>query len=185
MNFSRLSIPEIIECNPLVHHDNRGYFMETFNREKLETFLGYSINFSQENQTSSNRGVLRGLHYQTPPFSQNKLVRVASGSVLDVVVDLRKYSPTFGNYLSVKISAKNRKQLFIPAGFAHGFLALEDETVFVYMVDNDYNPNYERGIAFDDKALAIDWGFDFNKLILSEKDSQLPLFKDADYYYKL
>ena len=182
MKFSRLEIPEIIECQPLVHTDSRGYFMETLIQNKLEIFLGHSINFCQENQTNSSRGVVRGLHYQIPPFAQNKLVRVVRGAILDVIVDIRKDSPTFGNHLSVEISAENNKQLFIPVGFAHGFVSLEDETVFVYKVDNYYNPESERGIIYNDKQLAIDWRFDPNKLIISKKDFNLPAFKNADYY---
>tara|TARA_Y100001933_G_C18830215_1_gene493086 strand:+ start:60 stop:620 length:561 start_codon:yes stop_codon:yes gene_type:complete len=182
MKFSRLSIPDIVECQPFIHKDDRGYFMETLIHDKLESFLGFKINFCQENQTNSSRGVLRGLHYQIAPFAQNKLVRVVNGAVLDVIVDVRKKSPTFGSHVSIEISAKNKKQLFIPAGFAHGFVALTDNTVFLYKVDNYYKPICERGIAYDDRDLAIDWRFNINELKLSEKDANLPLFKNADYY---
>ena len=185
MNFKKLEIPDIILCEPTVYNDERGYFMETLVHDRLESFLGFQINFCQENQTYSSRGVLRGLHYQMAPFAQNKLVRVVSGAVLDVIVDVRKNSPTFGNYLSIEISAKNKKQLFIRLGFAHGFVALMDNTVFIYKVDNYYNPASERGIAYDDKNLAIDWMLKSTELKLSEKDSKLPLFKNADYYESL
>ncbi len=182
MKFTRLNIPDIVLCQPTLHTDNRGYLMETLIQHKLEDFISSDLNFCQENQTKSSRGVLRGLHYQIPPFAQNKLVRVIRGAVLDVVVDVRKTSPTFGNYISIEISEKNKKQLFIPAGFAHGFVALVDNTIFVYKTDNYYNPESERGIIFDDEYLAIDWGIKFDKLKLSQKDHKLPQFKDADYF---
>ena len=171
MNFVRTQIPDVIIIEPLVHGDHRGYFVETFVSNKLEEFLGYQINFCQDNESKSSKGVLRGLHYQLPPHAQTKLVRVISGRVLDVAVDIRKNSPTFGKYVAVELSDENKKQLLIPRGFAHGFVVLEDDTVFAYKVDNYYSPECDRGIAFDDKNLNIDWILNHNELNLSAKDT--------------
>lgn len=182
MKFKKLEIPEIILCEPTVHNDERGYFTEIFKQNELELFLGHSVNFIQENETKSSFGVLRGLHYQLNPHSQTKLVRVSKGAVLDVVVDLRKDSPTFGKHIAVELTSENKKQLFIPSGFAHGFIVLEDETRFVYKVDNYYFPDSERGIAFDDPELAIDWKLKKIDIKLSKKDSDLPLFNQAEYF---
>ncbi len=156
MTFTRTAIPDVVIIEPKVHGDSRGYFVETFRQDKLEEFLGYQINFCQDNESKSSKGVLRGLHYQLPPHAQTKLVRVISGRVLDVAVDIRKNSPTFGKYVAVELSGENKKQLLIPRGFAHGFVVLEDDTVFAYKVDNYYSPECDRGIAFDDKNLNID-----------------------------
>jgi dTDP-4-dehydrorhamnose 3,5-epimerase len=182
MRFTKLEIPDVILIEPLVYDDDRGYFTETFRQDKLNTFLGYDINFVQENETKSSYGVLRGLHYQNAPYGQTKLVRVNNGAVLDVVVDVRLGSPTFGKHLCIEISAKNKKQLFIPAGFAHGFVVLEDNTNFLYRVDNYYDSKSERGIIFNDKDLGIDWQLSLEDIKLSDKDTKQPLFKDADYY---
>ena len=182
MKFTKLEIPDVIVCEPSVYSDKRGYFTETFRQDKLNTFLGYDINFVLENETKSSYGVLRGLHYQNAPYGQTKLVRVNNGAVLDVVVDVRLGSPTFGKHLCIKISAKNKKQLFIPAGFAHGFVVLEDNTNFLYRVDNYYDSKSERGIIFNDKDLGIDWQLSLEDIKLSDKDTKQPLFKDADYY---
>lgn len=182
MHFKRLKIPDIILCEPSVFEDERGYFTEIFKYNELESFLGLSVNFCQENETKSSYGVLRGLHYQLKPYSQTKLVRVTQGAVLDVVVDLRKDSLTFGEHISVELSAENKKQLFIPAGFAHGFVVLKDETKFLYKVDNYYSPERERGIAFDDPELGIDWRLQPTEIILSKKDSNLPLFSQVEYF---
>ena len=157
MKFTRTNIQDVIICEPKVHGDNRGYFVETFRIDKLEEFLGYKINFCQDNESKSSKGVLRGLHYQLAPDAQTKLVRVIQGSVLDVAVDIRKNSPTFGQYVSVKLTSENKKQLLIPRGFAHGFVVLEDDTIFAYKVDNYYSPQNDRGIAFDDENLGINW----------------------------
>ena len=170
MNFIKTDIPEIVIIEPKVHGDERGYFVETFREDKLEEFLGYKINFCQDNESKSSRGVLRGLHYQLHPASQTKLVRVISGSVLDVAVDIRKNSPTFGKHVAVELTATNKKQMLVPRGFAHGFVVLEDDTIFAYKVDNYYSPQNDRGIAFDDEALAIDWKIPHAKLNLSAKD---------------
>ncbi len=173
MQFIRTAIPDVVMIEPKVHGDSRGYFVETFVSNKLEEFLGYQINFCQDNESKSSKGVLRGLHYQLPPHAQTKLVRVISGRVLDVAVDIRKNSPTFGKYVAVELSGENKKQLLIPRGFAHGFVVLEDDTVFAYKVDNYYSPECDRGIAFDDKNLNIDWILNHNELNLSAKDTKL------------
>ncbi|MFW2602062.1 dTDP-4-dehydrorhamnose 3,5-epimerase, partial [Aliarcobacter butzleri] len=157
MIFLKTSIPDVVVIEPKVHGDARGYFVETFRADKLEEFLGYKINFCQDNESKSSKGVLRGLHYQLAPFAQTKLVRVIKGKVLDVAVDIRKNSPTFGKYVAVLLSAENKKQLLVPRGFAHGFVVLEDDTVFAYKVDNYYSPECDRGIAYDDESLNIDW----------------------------
>ena len=182
MKFTKLEIPEVILIEPLVYNDDRGYFTETFKQNKLEEFLGRSIKFCQENETKSSYGVLRGLHYQLKPHAQTKLVRVTQGAVLDVVVDLRKGSSSFGKHISVKLSEDNKRQLFIPAGFAHGFVVLKEDTKFLYRVDNYYNPEVERGIAFNDPALGIDWKLNQNDLKLSIKDSNLPIFSKAEHF---
>ena len=181
MNFTRLTIPDVILCEPEVFGDDRGYFIESFRQDKLDAFLGYSINFCQDNESKSSYGVLRGLHYQLAPYAQTKLVRVIQGSVLDVAVDIRKGSPTFGQHVAVVLTAKNKKQLLVPRGFAHGFIVLSTEAIFAYKVDNYYSPECDRGIAFDDATLAIDWQLKTSDLQLSIKDLKQPLFKDADY----
>ena len=139
MNFTRLEIPEVILCEPKILSDERGYFSETFRHDKLEEFLGYSVNFCQENESKSSYGVLRGLHYQLAPYAQTKLVRVLQGAVLDVSVDLRKDSPTFGKHIVIELSEENKKQILIPKGFAHGFITLSKEAVLTYKVDNYYH----------------------------------------------
>ena len=174
MTFTRTEIPDVVVIEPTVHGDSRGYFVETFRQDKLEEFLGYKINFCQDNESKSSKGVLRGLHYQLPPHAQTKLVRVIQGRVLDVAVDIRRNSPTFGKYVAVLLSAENKKQLLVPRGFAHGFVVLEDDTVFAYKVDNYYSPQCDRGIAFDDKNLNIDWILNHNELNLSAKDTKQP-----------
>ena len=178
MNFIRTNIPDVIIIEPLVHGDDRGYFVETFRADKLEAFLGFKLNFGQDNESKSSRGVLRGLHYQLPPHAQSKLVRVIQGRVLDVAVDIRKNSPTFGQHVAVELSAENKKQLLIPRGFAHGFVVLEDDTIFAYKVDNYYSPQCDRGIAFDDENLNIDWILNHNELNLSAKDIKQPKLFD-------
>lgn len=182
MKFTRLEIPDVILCEPQVFGDTRGYFSETFRQDKIDAFLGFNINFCQDNESKSSMGVLRGLHYQLAPYAQTKLVRVITGSVLDVAVDIRKGSPTFGQHVAVELSAENKKQLLVPRGFAHGFVVLSEEAIFSYKVDNYYHPESDRGIAFNDKSLGIDWKLNSNKLRLSEKDLKQPLFKNADYF---
>ena len=182
MKFSRCKIEDVVLIEPKVFGDERGYFVETYREDKLEEFLGFKIDFCQDNESKSNRGVLRGLHYQLPPFTQSKLVRVVRGKVLDVAVDIRVGSPTFRKYVAVELSGENKRQLFIPRGFAHGFLVLEDDTIFTYKVDNYYAPDYDRGIRFDDKDLKIDWSFDRDKLLLSNKDRALPSLSEAELF---
>jgi len=179
MKFIRTEIPDIVIIEPKVHGDDRGYFVETFRADKLEEFLGYKINFCQDNESKSSRGVLRGLHYQLHPAAQTKLVRVIQGSVLDVAVDIRKGSSTFGKHISVKLNADNKRQLLVPRGFAHGFVVLEDDTVFSYKVDNYYSPQNDRGIAFDDSSISIDWIISHAELHLSAKDTTQPLLSEA------
>ena len=178
MTFTRTEIPDVVIIEPTVHGDSRGYFVETFRQDKLEEFLGYKINFCQDNESKSSKGVLRGLHYQLPPHAQTKLVRVIQGRVLDVAVDIRRNSPTFGKYVAVLLSAENKKQLLVPRGFAHGFVVLEDDTIFAYKVDNYYSPQCDRGIAFDDENLNIDWILNHNELNLSAKDTKQPKLFD-------
>ena len=180
MTFTRTAIPDVVIIEPKVHGDSRGYFVETFVSNKLEEFLGYQINFCQDNESKSSKGVLRGLHYQLPPFAQTKLVRVIHGRVLDVAVDIRKNSPTFGKYVAIELSGENKKQLLIPRGFAHGFVVLEDDTVFAYKVDNYYSPECDRGIAFDDKNLNIDWILKKEELNLSAKDTKQPKLNETN-----
>jgi len=183
MNFIRTDIPDVVIVEPKVHGDERGYFVETFRADKLEEFLGYKINFCQDNESKSSRGVLRGLHYQLHPSAQTKLVRVITGKVLDVAVDIRKGSPTFGKYVAVELSAENKKQLLVPRGFAHGFVVLEDDTIFAYKVDNYYSPKNDRGILFSDEALGIDWKLSHSELNLSAKDKvQVKLADTKDLF---
>ena len=183
MNFIRTHIPDVVIIEPTVHGDDRGYFVETFRADKLEEFLGYTINFCQDNESKSSRGVLRGLHYQLHPDAQTKLVRVIQGSVLDVAVDIRKGSPTFGQYIAIELTAENKKQMLVPRGFAHGFVVLEDDTVFAYKVDSYYSPENDRGIAFDDVNLKIDWQIPHAELNLSAKDKVQPkLHETSDLF---
>jgi len=182
MQFIRTEIEDVVIIEPKVHGDERGYFVETYRQDKLEEFLGFKVNFCQDNESKSSKGVLRGLHYQLAPFAQTKLVRVIQGRVLDVAVDIRDGSPTFGEYVAVELSAENKRQLFVPRGFAHGFVVLEDETIFAYKVDNYYSPENDRGIAFDDEFIGIEWPLPIEELKLSEKDKKQPLLAHADLF---
>jgi dTDP-4-dehydrorhamnose 3,5-epimerase len=179
MNFNRTHIKDVVIIEPQVHGDDRGYFVETFRQDKLNDFLGFNINFKQDNESKSGKGVLRGLHYQLAPAAQTKLVRVIQGSVLDVALDIRKGSSTFGQHVAVELTAQNKKQLFVPRGFAHGFIVLENDTVFAYKVDNYYSPENDRGIDFKDPALHIDWQLEEGQLKLSAKDKVQPLLSDV------
>lgn len=178
---------KIIETNlsgcfliePKLFHDERGYFMESFNEKTFNEILNTSIHFVQDNQSVSTKGVLRGLHYQTGAHAQAKLVRVLEGSVLDIALDIRPNSPTYGQHFSVELSAENQKQLFVPKGFAHGFLVLSERATFFYKCDHYYHKESEAGIKFDDPALNIDWNFSREQLIVSEKDILQPLFENA------
>jgi dTDP-4-dehydrorhamnose 3,5-epimerase len=180
MQFTRTKIEDVVIIEPKVHGDDRGYFVETFRADKLEEFLGFKLNFGQDNESKSSKGVLRGLHYQLPPHAQTKLVRVIQGRVLDVAVDIRRNSPTFGQHVAVELSAENKKQLLVPRGFAHGFVVLEDDTIFAYKVDNYYSPECDRGIAFDDESLNIDWILKKEELKLSEKDTKQPKLNETN-----
>ncbi len=182
MKFTRTKIEDVIIIEPKVHGDERGYFVETYRQDKLEEFLGFKVNFCQDNESKSSKGVIRGLHYQLAPFAQTKLVRVIKGRVLDVAVDIREGSPTFGEYVAVELSEENKKQLFVPRGFAHGFVVLEDDTIFAYKVDNYYSPENDRGILYSDPTIGIDWILESSELKLSDKDTKQPLLKDADLF---
>ena len=174
MEFIKQKILGIVLIKPTIHGDDRGYFIETFRQDLFEKTIGYKVNFVQDNESKSAKGVLRGLHYQLPPYTQAKLVRVIEGRVLDVAVDIRKSSPTFGQHVSVELTGENKHQLFVPHGFAHGFVVLSDSATFAYKVDNYYAPEYDKGIIFNDKQLAIDWMLPNQILQLSEKDLDLP-----------
>lgn len=163
---------------PKVFGDSRGYFFESFNQKAFEAATGIHINFVQDNQSKSSFGVLRGLHLQMGEYAQAKLVRVLSGEVLDIVVDVRKNSPTFGQSYSILLSAKNKKQLFVPRGFAHGFVVLSESAEFFYKCDNYYFPQHEGGILYSDPDLALDWTLTPDQVLVSERDKQLPLFRD-------
>lgn len=169
MEVIQTEIEGVVILEPKVFGDERGYFFESFSQQRFDAALGKTI-FVQDNESKSSYGVVRGLHYQLPPYTQAKLVRVVKGCVLDVAVDLRKDSPTFGKHVAVELSEENKRQLFIPQGFAHGFAVLSPEAVFQYKCDNYYAPDYEGGIQFDDPALGIDWRIPREKMILSPKD---------------
>ena len=179
MKFTHQLISDVIVIDPLVHGDDRGYFVETFRQDLFEEAVGYQVNFIQDNESKSTKGVLRGLHYQIPPFGQSKLVRVLEGKVLDVAVDIRKNSPTFGQHIAIELSSENMRQIFIPQGFAHGFTVLSEIAIINYRVDNLYSPEHEKGIAFNDLKLNIDWRFKMEELKLSEKDRLHPNLEDA------
>ena len=179
MKFTPQSIADVILIEPTIHGDDRGYFIEMFRQDLLEEAIGYKVNFLQGNESKSIKGVLRGLHYQLPPYSQAKLIRVIEGSVLDVAVDIRKSSPTFGQHVSLELTAQNKHQLFVPQGFAHGFVVLSDSATFTYKVDNFYAQEYDRGIAFDDKELKINWQLSAEELQLSDKDKAHPSLANA------
>ena len=189
MNIIRTEIPEVVIIEPKVFGDNRGYFFESFSERDFAAQVR-EVKFVQDNESKSCYGVLRGLHFQKPPHAQSKLVRVVKGRVLDVAVDIRKGSPTFGKYVAVELSEDNRRQFFVPRGFAHGFAVLSEEAVFQYKCDNYYAPQSEGAVAWDDPDLAIDWKVPSDKVILSEKDRNHPMLKDApeifdyseDYY---
>ncbi|MBR5300832.1 MAG: dTDP-4-dehydrorhamnose 3,5-epimerase [Bacteroidales bacterium] len=177
MNVIKTDIEGLVVVEPKVFGDSRGYFFESYNSKAFEEAVG-DVTFVQDNESMSSYGVVRGLHFQKPPHAQAKLVRVVKGKVLDVAVDLRKDSPTFGRHVAVELSEENHKQLFIPRGFAHGFSVLSDEVVFQYKCDNYYAPHSEGAIAWDDPDLAIDWKIPAEMVHLSEKDRNHPKFKD-------
>jgi len=181
MKFIQTEIPEVYLIEPKVFGDSRGYFFESFKQKEFEDNIG-KINFVQDNESKSSYGVLRGLHYQLPPYAQSKLVRVIKGKVLDVAVDIRRGSPTFGKHVKVELSEENKKQMFIPRGFAHGFLTLSEEVIFTYKVDYYYAPDHEASIRYNDEELAINWEIPPKEIILSNKDEQTPLFDKAVYF---
>ena len=178
MKFIQQAIPDVILIEPKINGDQRGYFIETFRQDKLEQALGYQVDFIQDNESKSSQGVLRGLHFQLPPFAQSKLVRVIEGEVLDIAVDIRKGSPTYGQHIAAVLNDKNKHQLFIPRGFAHGFVVLSDSAIFSYKVDNYYAPECDRGLAFNTPELNIDWQLPADQLNLSEKDQKQPNLVD-------
>jgi dTDP-4-dehydrorhamnose 3,5-epimerase len=179
MKFIKTAISGVYRLEPFLFEDERGYFLESFNLQQFEENVG-PVKFVQDNESKSSKGVLRGLHFQKPPFDQAKLVRCIEGRVMDVAVDLRKGSPTYGKHVATELSAVNKRQLFVPRGFAHGFAVLSKTAVFAYKVDNIYAPESDLGIRFDDKDLNIDWGLAENEVQLSEKDKDLPSFKNLD-----
>ena len=175
MKFTKTNIEGLVIIEPIVFGDERGYFLETYNEKQFEEFIG-KISFVQDNESKSAKGVLRGLHFQKPPFDQAKLVRCIEGEVLDIAVDIRKKSKTYGKHVAVLLSGVNKRQLFVPRGFAHGFLVLSDTATFAYKVDNTYAPEFDAGIRWNDKELNIKWGMEDSEVIISAKDAELPFF---------
>jgi len=170
-------LEQCVIIEPTVFNDSRGYFFESFNQNTFNTLIGQSVTFVQDNESYSTKGVLRGLHFQKGEWAQAKLVRVVKGRVLDVAVDIRKESPTYGQHISVELTEDNKKQLFVPRGFAHGFVVLSDTAIFSYKCDNYYNKEAEGGIMYNDTTLNIDWKLPIETLIISEKDAILPTFE--------
>ena len=181
MEFIKTDIEGVFIIEPKVFNDARGYFMEAWKQSEFNENVG-KVDFIQDNESKSSFGVLRGLHYQKGNTSQSKLVRVIKGRVLDVAVDIRKSSPTFGKHVMVELSEENKRQFFIPRGFAHGFLVLSEEAIFTYKVDQPYSPKTEAGIRWNDPALGIEWPIDFSKVQTSEKDLNQPFLKDAEVF---
>ncbi|MBO5627055.1 MAG: dTDP-4-dehydrorhamnose 3,5-epimerase [Prevotella sp.] len=181
MEYKETDIKGVWVIEPKVFNDARGYFFEAWKKEEFEDHIG-TVHFIQDNESKSSRGVLRGLHYQKGDLSQAKLVRVISGTVIDVAVDIRRSSPTFGRYVAVELSAENKRQLFIPRGMAHGFLVLSDEAIFTYKVDNVYAPQAEASIRFDDPTIGIEWPIDPSEMLLSAKDQSAKSFQEAELF---
>lgn len=179
MKFIPTEIKDCVIIEPKVFGDHRGYFFESYNQKQFEEHIG-KVDFVQDNESRSTRGVLRGLHFQLPPYNQAKLVRCIKGEVLDVAVDLRKGSPTYKKYAAVKLSGDNKRQLFVPRGFAHGFVVLSDTAIFAYKVDNWYAPKHDSGIIWNDSEIGVDWQLAENEILLSEKDKQLKTLKDIE-----
>jgi len=179
MKFINTNIEGLFVVEPRVYGDHRGYFFESYNQKEFEKKVG-DIFFVQDNESLSSRGVVRGLHFQKPPFDQAKLVRCIYGEVLDVAVDLRKKSPTYGQHFSVKLSSQNKRKLFVPRGFAHGFAVLSEKAIFAYKVDNWYAPEYDSGIKWDDKDLDVNWGLKPSEVKISDKDNKLSSFCELD-----
>ena len=183
MAIIKTDIEGVFIIEPKIFGDERGYFYESYNKERFEEETGIVTNFVQDNQSKSSYGVLRGLHFQKPPHAQSKLVRVVKGAVLDVAVDIRKGSPTFGKHVAVELTENNHLQFFIPRGFAHGFVVLSEEAIFQYKCDNLYAPESEGSIIWNDPDINIDWKVDADKIILSEKDKHHPCLKDLDWIF--
>ena len=183
MKFIETAIEKVYIIEPSIFGDDRGYFLESFKLKEFEENV-CPIKFIQDNESKSSKGVLRGLHFQKPPFDQAKLVRCIKGRVLDVAVDIRKGSPTYGKHVAVELTEENKRQLFVPRGFAHGFSVLSETAVFAYKLDNNYAPDYDAGLKYDDADLNIDWGLSEEEVLLSEKDKNLPSFKDFDSPFK-
>ena len=179
MKFIETNILDVIIIEPTVFVDTRGYFLESYNQNKFEEVVG-KVSFVQDNESKSSKGVLRGLHFQKPPFAQAKLVRCIEGKVLDVSVDVRKNSKTYGQHVAVELSGENKKQVFIPKGFAHGFVVLSDSAVFAYKSDNTYAPDSDAGIHWNDTSLNIQWTINESEVLVSEKDSKLPFFSEFE-----
>lgn len=179
MKVTKTDIEGVLIIEPRLFNDARGYFFESYNRKNYEE-AGITADFVQDNESCSTRGVMRGLHFQRPPYAQAKLVRCVKGKVLDVAVDIRKGSPTYGQHVAVELSEENHRQFFIPRGFAHGFAVLSDTAVFQYKCDNYYHPEADGGISIQDDTLGIDWQIDPTEVLLSEKDTKHPLLKDFD-----
>ena len=179
MKFTKTKIEGLIIIEPIVFLDERGYFLESYNEKEFEKAIG-KVSFVQDNETKSSKGVLRGLHFQKPPFTQAKLVRCIEGKVLDIAVDFRDGSDTYGQHVSVELSGENKKQVFIPRGFAHGFLVLSSSAIVSYKVDNRYAPLYDEGIRWDDPTLNIQWGVNESVVLVSEKDAKLPFFSEFE-----
>ena len=179
MKFIETKISDVIIIEPKVFGDVRGYFLESYNQKKFEEVVG-KISFVQDNESKSSKGVLRGLHFQKPPFEQAKLVRCIEGEVLDVAVDIRKNSKTYGHHVAVLLSGQNKRQLFVPRGFAHGFLVLSESATFAYKVDNTYAPEFDTGIRWNDKELNIQWGIDDSEVMISAKDTELPILSEFE-----
>ncbi|WP_396632690.1 dTDP-4-dehydrorhamnose 3,5-epimerase [Maribacter sp. R86514] len=178
MKITETKLKGCLILEPQIFEDNRGVFYEVFKKKELESVLGYEVDFVQENTSISKKGVLRGLHFQTGDSAQAKLVSVQNGEVVDVIVDVRSDSASYGQHIKINLSETNKKSIFIPKGMAHGFLALTDQVVFNYLCDDYYNPKEESGIIYNDPDLAIDWNYPLSELIVSEKDLLLPTFKN-------
>lgn len=175
--FEPTKLPGVVLIKPTIFEDTRGYFFESYNLTQLDDNIG-TTRFVQDNESKSTYGILRGLHFQMPPFEQTKLVRVVQGSVLDVAVDIRPHSPQFGQHVAIELSETNKAQLFIPQGFAHGFIVLSETAIFQYKVDNFYSKEHERGFRYNDVDLAIDWQIPNADITVSPRDMELPAFKD-------
>jgi dTDP-4-dehydrorhamnose 3,5-epimerase len=179
MKFVNTPIEGLVIIEPTVFGDDRGYFLESYKKKEFEKAIG-EISFVQDNESKSSKGVLRGLHFQKPPYAQAKLVRCIEGKVLDVAVDIREGSETFGQHVTIELTGENKKQVFIPRGFAHGFLVLSESAIFAYKVDNSYAPTHDVGIRWDDSLLNIQWGVSESDVLVSEKDAKLPFFSEFE-----